>query len=543
MGIPTIIPIAWLFCGQLGDGSVTAKSPSTNWSDVGQLERSASLPASRASSPLPAQTVLGPFRMAGLLDSQWPIAEVLEEVERSSLEPEILRSNEARRLSWNAVLRGRGSAMVEALAVVDGAEDDSEAKAVGLAMAADALTCHALTRGRLSARRGLTMILDWLGPLNASLSVHSGWPLFALLSRIRKANGLPAIESAMVVSWSSEEAAHLGGNFAETMARHIFGAVDGAVVKADVECADVWIFREHPPVNFGGVAIFVDGETHWKNSGIHNFPAYDLGIYLGPQDHGMAFGDRFFYAPFASTSFAQRKDAAMEQLLHGDRLAIWDNKTKFAAYLSHNCASESRERFYLALLRAASAFGLEVEALSRCNGSGVPRELGRRRERYSSNFYDDAVEIYKPYKFVIAMENRVAPGYVTEKIVNAFLAGAIPIYYGDSAARSIFNPASFIDLDDFNDFGEAAKTVVEIALDESSARKYVEEPVFSTTNGSYPFSWHAVASEAFPNGGLAGDVRGRVARLLEQAGSEGNVLARAFGEDAYMSFMKGPVEG
>ena len=33
-------------------------------------------------------------------------------------------------------------------------------------------------------------------------------------------------------------------------------------------------------------------------------------------------------------------------------------------------------------------------------------------------------------KFVIAMENKARPGYFTEKIVNAALANAIPVYWG-----------------------------------------------------------------------------------------------------------------
>ena len=30
------------------------------------------------------------------------------------------------------------------------------------------------------------------------------------------------------------------------------------------------------------------------------------------------------------------------------------------------------------------------------------------------------------------------PGYITEKIMNPFLAGAIPIYHGDDWARALF---------------------------------------------------------------------------------------------------------
>ena len=35
--------------------------------------------------------------------------------------------------------------------------------------------------------------------------------------------------------------------------------------------------------------------------------------------------------------------------------------------------------------------------------------------------------------------------YVTERIVNAFLAGAIPVYYGPPEVSKYFNPLAFID--------------------------------------------------------------------------------------------------
>ncbi|KAF4705996.1 Alpha (1,3) fucosyltransferase [Perkinsus olseni] len=488
----------------------------------------------------PMTSAGAPSRVAVLMDSQWPLVEMLAEVERTSVRPEVLMADELRRLAWDGVLAGRGSVMVEALTLVDAAGQDEPAKMVGLAMAGEALGCHAVTRGRGLALDGFEAILSWLRPRNASLDSHSGWPMFSLLARLRHALRSPLVEADVVVSWSSEEAAHLGGNFAERMAQEIFGALDGVVVESDIECADVWFFREHPPRNFGGVSVFVDGETHWKNSGVAHYDEYPLGLYLGPRDHNGAFGDRFFYAPFASTSFAQRQTHSVEILVNGSRLPLWRSKTKFAAYMSHNCGSAAREEFYNALAEAAAPYGLEVAALSRCNGSGVPRDLGRRAERYGSNFYDDAVEIYTPYKFVIAMENRMVPGYVTEKIVNAFLAGAIPIYYGDSAVDSLFNRESFIDLADFEDFRSAAEFVVSLNFNESAALRFVETSVFAGEDGLYPFSWHGPLSRALPDGGLGGAIRRRITQLLAEVRSnEAAILGRAFSEETYMSFTKG----
>ncbi len=42
-------------------------------------------------------------------------------------------------------------------------------------------------------------------------------------------------------------------------------------------------------------------------------------------------------------------------------------------------------------------------------------------------------------------------GYVTEKLVDAMLAGCIPLYWGDHRVSEDFNPDSFIDLTPFGD--------------------------------------------------------------------------------------------
>ena len=62
----------------------------------------------------------------------------------------------------------------------------------------------------------------------------------------------------------------------------------------------------------------------------------------------------------------------------------------------------------------------------------------------------DILKIFGKYKFNIAAENSNVEGYVTEKMVNAFCACTIPIFYGNSkTARKYFNPDSYIDYGDF----------------------------------------------------------------------------------------------
>ena len=45
----------------------------------------------------------------------------------------------------------------------------------------------------------------------------------------------------------------------------------------------------------------------------------------------------------------------------------------------------------------------------------------------------------KHIKLSIPMENQKGDGYITEKILNAFTSGAIPIYWGSSNINQFFN--------------------------------------------------------------------------------------------------------
>ena len=46
----------------------------------------------------------------------------------------------------------------------------------------------------------------------------------------------------------------------------------------------------------------------------------------------------------------------------------------------------------------------------------------------------------KKYKFSIAMENSELDGYISEKIIDSFISGTIPIYYGDYMIDEYINP-------------------------------------------------------------------------------------------------------
>ena len=66
--------------------------------------------------------------------------------------------------------------------------------------------------------------------------------------------------------------------------------------------------------------------------------------------------------------------------------------------------------------------------------------------KYLNNvgYISNKIEFLSSYKFSIAMENSEGDGYVSEKIIDSFLAGTIPIYYGDYMVEEFINPKAFI---------------------------------------------------------------------------------------------------
>lgn len=91
---------------------------------------------------------------------------------------------------------------------------------------------------------------------------------------------------------------------------------------------------------------------------------------------------------------------------------------------------------------------------------------------------DDKIEFQKGYKFSIAFENAVANGYTTEKILHAFAAGTIPIYYGNPKIAEDFNSKSFINCHDFESFDAVVEYVKKVDQDADLYRQYLREPIF-----------------------------------------------------------------
>lgn len=111
-------------------------------------------------------------------------------------------------------------------------------------------------------------------------------------------------------------------------------------------------------------------------------------------------------------------------------------KTRFCAFLYSNPVPFREKLFFeLSRYRGVDALGFSPR------GRGTRTKAGRK----DPLFYDTSVDMYKPYKFVICCENTRLPGYITEKIVSARLAGCIPIYLGAPDWDQHINPKAIVD--------------------------------------------------------------------------------------------------
>jgi hypothetical protein len=111
-----------------------------------------------------------------------------------------------------------------------------------------------------------------------------------------------------------------------------------------------------------------------------------------------------------------------------------------------------------------------AEALGQCSNPNKTKQPGG---------WGDLDQIYAQYDFGFAMENHQVPGYITEKILNVFRGGAIPIYWGDSeTVKNYFNPKAYIDVGEFDSLEKAADYIVQLSQDKKAIARMRQEPIF-----------------------------------------------------------------
>ena len=84
------------------------------------------------------------------------------------------------------------------------------------------------------------------------------------------------------------------------------------------------------------------------------------------------------------------------------------------------------------------------------------------------------VELLRHYKIYLAFENGDSPGYVTEKIYDAFEAGILPVYMGTHDIAEAVPKGSYIHVSDFTTAQDVANYLKEVVENETLYRSYFE---------------------------------------------------------------------
>jgi hypothetical protein len=171
---------------------------------------------------------------------------------------------------------------------------------------------------------------------------------------------------------------------------------------------------------------------------------------------------------------------------------------------------------------AAPVVHFQSSGVDRCGRTAFAAELMRHIavDSYGSDLRNRVLDgpdlgrmtklaVVSRYSFCLALENSIAPDYVTEKIFDAFLAGSVPVYRGaPNVAEFTPGPHSYVDANDFAGPAELAAYLKHLAADEAAYRAY-----FAWREDPDPRFLDAVARAAEPR---YARLARRVAALQEQ---------------------------
>ena len=146
------------------------------------------------------------------------------------------------------------------------------------------------------------------------------------------------------------------------------------------------------------------------------------------------------------------------------------NKTNFCAYM-YSVDHEHRIHFFNLFNNYK-----RVDALGKsCKNTEV--NIDRIKYNQDMTYLDDAVQLYSDYKFVLALENKMIDGYVTEKIINPLIANCIPIYWGSDSVFEFINKDRIIYALDYDD-SDLMKKIKEIDENEHLFNEIVNKPIY-----------------------------------------------------------------
>lgn len=219
--------------------------------------------------------------------------------------------------------------------------------------------------------------------------------------------------------------------------------------------AQCWLEKSFP-----GTVVYINGEPIVTPRAKNSF-------YLGPMVENDVRSMQFYFVsmaalqiPEAFSSFTQRRK---------------NSGKGFLMYVSRRCLQHREEAFHM--LSSIDA----VTAGGKCDGTtfnGQPFTADKLNRLSGSGPWPEAHTLYSDFKFGLVMENTKQKGYVSEKILNAFIGGTIPIYFGTEDVFNIFNREAFIYYNE-DEPQETLATVRSLLVDEVKYNAMLAQPILA----------------------------------------------------------------
>lgn len=179
----------------------------------------------------------------------------------------------------------------------------------------------------------------------------------------------------------------------------------------------------------------------------NKFPAATRFLYLG-ENVRPDFSETDYCMTFEMSSLCGRNVYLPLWLLRSTKYAprIVDYQTYQSDELEESRAGNGGEDAVVYIGNNSTANRIEAITVLRQHGICVDCFGSQTRP------VPNKIDTLKKYKYNLCFENSYTPGYVTEKIVDSFLGGSFPIYWG-GAPQHIFNLTEYFVCDPYQSIG------------------------------------------------------------------------------------------
>lgn len=171
-------------------------------------------------------------------------------------------------------------------------------------------------------------------------------------------------------------------------------------------------------ISFPGPKVFFSREphAHVTSETILNLKKDELKSYLYLYDE-KDFDERMFYVVFNDNK--EEKIKKLERIMYKKRSGCCCIINRYSEKKGLNLLNER--------IKFVNAFGTDIDIFGAVPGNEI------NKWKSYSNYYGSVknkIKTLMNYNFTIAFENSDYPGYITEKVIHAFVAGTIPLYWG-----------------------------------------------------------------------------------------------------------------